>query len=75
MPNKGFDALQPLRYIQYRGPEGSINQAYSRRGVINGKAGKAAALPNFSDKLTLYQSEVGGRLCPTTLTLPQLKFS
>ena len=27
------------------------------RGVINGKTGKAAALPNFSDTLTLSQSE------------------
>ena len=26
------------------------------RGVINGKAGKAAALPKFSDMLTLCQS-------------------
>ena len=25
------------------------------RGVINGKADKAAALPKFSDMLTLYQ--------------------
>ena len=25
------------------------------RGVINGKAGKAAAFPKFSDMLTLYQ--------------------
>ena len=25
------------------------------RGVINGKAGKAASLPKFSDTLTLYQ--------------------
>ena len=27
------------------------------RGVINGKAGKAAALPKFSDTLTLSQPE------------------
>ena len=33
------------------------------RGVINGKAGKVAALPKFSGILTLSQS--GGRLCPT----------
>ena len=28
------------------------------RGVINGKPGKAAALPNFSDTLTLSQPGV-----------------
>ena len=35
------------------------------RGVINGKAGKTAAFPKFSDMLTLSQSGGGGRLCPT----------
>ena len=35
------------------------------RGIINGKAGKAAALPKFSDMLTLSQPERGGsRLSP-----------
>ena len=33
------------------------------KGVINGKAGKAAALPKFSDTLTLSQPGEG-RLCP-----------
>ena len=33
------------------------------RDAINGMAGKAAALPKFSDTLTLSQPE-GGRLCP-----------
>ena len=33
------------------------------RGVINGKAGKAAPIPNFSDKLTL--SQPGGHIMPT----------
>ena len=32
------------------------------RGVINDKAGKAAALPKFSDILTLSQPR-GGKLC------------
>ena len=32
-------------------------------GVINGKVDKAAALPKFSDTLTLSQPGVGGRLC------------
>ena len=35
------------------------------RGVINGKAGKAAALPKFSDTLTLSQPGEGCRLCPS----------
>ena len=35
------------------------------RGVINFKAGKAAALPKFSDKLTLSHSGWVGRLYPT----------
>ena len=33
------------------------------RGVINGKADKAAVLPKFSDTLTLSQSGGEGRLC------------
>ena len=38
-------------------------------GVINGKASKAAALPKFSDTLTLLQP--GGRLClPIGFALP-----
>ena len=36
------------------------------RGLINGKEGKAAALPKFLDMLTLSQPEGGGggTLCP-----------
>ncbi len=34
------------------------------KGVISGKAGKTAALPQCSDTLTLYQPE-WGRLPPT----------
>ena len=33
-----------------------IYNLISLRGVINGKADKAAALPKFSDMLSLYQS-------------------
>ena len=39
------------------------------RGVINGKAGKAAALPKFSNMLTLFQPGL-----PNTLALPHLNF-
>ena len=36
------------------------------RGLINGKEGKAAALPKFLDMLTLSQPEGGGRhIMPT----------
>ena len=35
------------------------------RSLINVKAGKAAALPKFSDRLTLSQSGGQGTLCPT----------
>ena len=42
----------------------------SIRGVINGKAGKAAALPKFSDSLTL--SQPGGSDYAHTLALPHL---
>ena len=42
------------------------------RGVINGEAGKAAALPKFSDKLTLSQSRGADYAQP--LALPHLKF-
>ena len=41
------------------------------RSVINGKAGKAAALPKFSDTLTLSQS--GGVDYAQPLALPHLK--
>ena len=41
------------------------------RGVINGKAGKAAALPKFSDTLTLSQS--GGADYASPLALSHLK--
>ena len=34
------------------------------RGISNGKAGKAAALPKFSDRLTLSQSGGGGQIMP-----------
>ena len=43
------------------------------RGVINGKAGKAAALPRFLDMLTL--SQPGGAGYAHQLTLPHLKVS
>ena len=43
---------------------------HSSRGVINGKAGKAAALPKFSDTLTLSQSEGADYTQP--LALPHL---
>ncbi len=39
-------------------------------GIINGKAGKAAALPRFSDTLTLSQPERADYAHP--LALPQL---
>ena len=42
------------------------------RGVINDKAGKAAALPKFSDMLTL--SLPRGTDYVTPLALPHLKF-
>jgi hypothetical protein len=42
------------------------------RGVINGKAGKAAALPTFSDTLTLSLSRGADYTLP--LALPHLKF-
>ena len=42
------------------------------RGIINGKAGKAAALPKFSDTLTLSQSGEANYAQP--LALPHLKF-
>ena len=41
------------------------------RGVINGKAGKAAALPKFLDALTLSQSGAADYAQP--LALPYLK--
>ena len=43
------------------------------RGVINGKAGKAAALPKFSNALTL--SQRGGTDYAHPLALPHLKIS
>ena len=42
----------------------------NNRGVINGKAGKAAALPKFSDTLTLSQSRGADYAQP--LDLPHL---
>ena len=42
------------------------------RGVINGKAGKAAALPKFSETLTL--SQLGRADYAPPLALPYLKF-
>ena len=44
------------------------------RGLINGKAPTAAALPKFSDTLTLSQSGGEGADYPQPLTLPHLKF-
>ena len=44
---------------------------YERRGVNNGKAGKAAALPKFSDMLTLSQPRVADYAHP--LALPHQK--
>ena len=38
-------------------------QVNCSRGVINGKAGEAAALPKFLDTLTL--SHPGGQIMPT----------
>ena len=44
------------------------------RGVINGKAGKAASLAKLSDGLTLFQPEWGGGLdYAYSLALPHLK--
>ena len=43
------------------------------RGVINGKAGKAAALPKFSDTLTLSLPRGADYVHP--LALPHLKIS
>ena len=42
------------------------------RGVINGKAGEAAALPKFSDMLTL--SQLRGADYAQLLALPRLNF-
>ena len=42
------------------------------RGVINGKAGKAAALPKVSDTLTLSQSRGADYAQP--MALPHLHF-
>ena len=39
----------------------------NNRGVINGKAGKAAALPKFSDTLTLSQPRGGDYAHPLAL--------
>ena len=36
------------------------------RGVINGKAGKAAALPRFSDMLTHMELKVKGKFVTTS---------
>ena len=42
------------------------------KGIINGKAGKAAALHKFSDTLSLSQYG-GSRLCPTIgFALPKI---
>ena len=43
------------------------------RGLINGKADKAAALPKFSETLTL--SQPGGAHYAHPLALPHLKIS
>ena len=43
------------------------------RGIINGKAGKAAALPKFSDTLTLSLPR-GADYTAHPLALPHLKF-
>ena len=43
------------------------------RGIINGKAGKAVALPKFSDTITLSQPG-GGADCAHSLALPHLNF-
>jgi hypothetical protein len=45
--------------------------AIHARGVVNGKAGKAAALPKFLDTLTLSQPEGADYTHP--LALPCLK--
>ena len=41
------------------------------QGRINGKVGKAAAVPKFSDTLTLYQPGGGGLCSPIGFALPQ----
>ena len=46
------------------------NSQHISRGVVNGKAGKAAAIPKFSDTLTLSQSE--GADYSQQLALPHL---
>ena len=56
--------------IVYVRVQSSSSQLYCHRGVINGKAGKAAALPKFSDSLTL--SQPGGSDYAHTLALPHL---
>ena len=43
------------------------SEYYYNRGVINGKAGKAAALPKFLDTLTLSQSGGEGQIMPNYL--------
>ena len=49
----------------------NLRSMYYVRGVINGKAGKAAALPKFSDMLTLSQPG-WGQIMPTHwLCLPK----
>ena len=49
----------------------NLHGMYYARGVINGKAGKAAALPKFSDMLSLLQSGLGADYAQT-LALPHL---
>ena len=43
------------------------------KGIINGKAGKAAALHKCSDMLTLYYLNQGGRLCVNKKLPPKLQ--
>ena len=50
-----------MEYIVGQGRKFLENRSTHRskfRGVINGKAGKAAALPKFSNLLTLSQTKV-----------------
>ena len=60
------------KYIIYKSHDEQCYGTEYDMGVINGKAGKAAALPKFSDMLTLSQSWGADYAQP--LTLPHLKF-
>ena len=50
-----------------------ITNDLQSRGVISGKAGKAAALPKFLDSLTIFQRWGGGADYAHPLALPHVK--